>query len=175
MDIKNLILAVTLTVTLPMKMYGQQTDCDSLSVNNRNIENYQFEWRQTILPASLIGVGAVALAPSFIRNGSRNITNNVIDIRGNNKRLEFDDYIQYLPVASSLMLGYFLCHIGCSYKRSEILHRREKTGVCRTQLFSFRTYCNRFHGCGTGTDRIRQLVWYRCLYHCNRNRIHANV
>ena len=105
MDIKNLILAVTLTVTLPMKMYGQQTDCDSLSVNNRNIENYQFEWRQTILPASLIGVGAVALAPSFIRNGSRNITNNVIDIRGNNKRLEFDDYIQYLPVASSLMLG----------------------------------------------------------------------
>ena len=105
MDVKNLILAVTLTVTLPMKMYGQQTDCDSLSVNNRNIENYQFEWRQTILPASLIGVGAVALAPSFIRNGSRNITNSVIDIRGNNKRLEFDDYIQYLPVASSLMLG----------------------------------------------------------------------
>ena len=26
-------------------------------------------------------------------------------MRGNNKRLEFDDYIQYLPVATSLMLG----------------------------------------------------------------------
>lgn len=105
MDVKNLILSVALTVTLPMEMHGQQADCDSLSANNRSVENYKFEWRQTILPASLIGVGAVALAPSFIRNGSRNITNSVIDIRGNNKRLEFDDYIQYIPVASSLMLG----------------------------------------------------------------------
>lgn len=105
MDYKNLILAVALTVTLPMKMYGQRTDCDSLSANNRSIENYKFKWQQTILPVSLIGVGAVALAPSFIRNGSRNITNSVIDIRGNNRRLEFDDHIQYLPVASSLMLG----------------------------------------------------------------------
>lgn len=67
MDVKNLILSVALTVTLPMEMHGQQADCDSLSANNRSVENYKFEWRQTILPASLIGVGAVALAPSFIR------------------------------------------------------------------------------------------------------------
>lgn len=105
MDVKNLILAVALTIILSMKMYGQQTDCDSLSVNNRSIENYKFEWQQIILPTSLIGVGVVALMPSFIRNSSRNITNNVIDIRGNNKRLEFDDYIQYIPIASSLILG----------------------------------------------------------------------
>ncbi|WP_172503820.1 phosphatase PAP2 family protein [Bacteroides acidifaciens] len=119
MDVKNLILAVALTVTLPMKTHGQQMGRDSLSVsdsvlsvNNRILsvsdgtpENYRFEWRQTILPASLIGVGAVALAPGFIRNGSRSVTNSVIDIRGKNNRLEWDDYIQYLPVASSLMLG----------------------------------------------------------------------
>lgn len=105
MNIKNLILSVVLTITLPTGMRGQQANRDSLSANNRNIENYKFEWRQTILPASLIGVGAVALAPSFIRDGSRNITNSVIDLRGDNKRLEFDDYIQYLPVAGSLMLG----------------------------------------------------------------------
>lgn len=105
MDVKILILLVALTVTLPMKMHGQQTDRDSLPVNNRSVENYKFEWWQTIPPASLIGVGAVVLAPNFIRNSSRRITNCVIDIRGNNKRLEFDDYIQYLPVASSLMLG----------------------------------------------------------------------
>lgn len=74
MDAKNLILAVALTILLPMKMYGQWTDCDSLSVSDKNVRNYDFEWRQTILPASLIGVGAVALAPSFIRNGSRNVT-----------------------------------------------------------------------------------------------------
>lgn len=105
MDIKQLILAVALTVTLPMKMHAQQTDCDSLSVNDRSTDNYKFEWRQTILPVSLISVGAVAVAPSFIRNSSRSVTNSVIDLRGNHKRLEFDDYIQYLPVASSLMLG----------------------------------------------------------------------
>ena len=105
MDVKNLILAVTMTVILPMNAYGQQADCDSLSVKNRGLGNYEFKWRQTILPASLIGAGAVALAPGFIRNGSRDITNNVIDIRGSNNRLEFDDYIQYLPVAGSLMLG----------------------------------------------------------------------
>ncbi len=105
MEVKNLILAVALMATLPMRMYGQQRDYDSLSVKNKSMENYKFEWRQTILPASLIGAGAVALAPSFIRNGSRSITKSVIDIRGNNKRLEFDDYIQYLPVTGSLLLG----------------------------------------------------------------------
>ncbi len=104
MEVKTLILAVALTATLPMKTYGQQPDCDSLSISS-NAENYKFNWRQTILPTSLIGGGAVALAPSFIRNGSCSITNSVIDIRGDNKRLEFDDYIQYLPVAGSLMLG----------------------------------------------------------------------
>lgn len=105
MDVKNFILAVTMTVILPMNVYGQQADCDSLSVKNRSIGKYEFKWRQTILPASLIGAGAVALAPGFIRNRSRDITKSVIDIRGSNKRLEFDDYIQYLPVAGSLMLG----------------------------------------------------------------------
>ena len=94
-----------MTVILPMNVYGQQADCDSLSVKNRDLGNYGFKWRQTILPASLIGAGAVALAHGFIRNGSRDITNSVIDIRESNKRLEFDDYIQYLPVAGSLMLG----------------------------------------------------------------------
>ena len=165
MDVKNLILAVTMTVILPMNAYGQQADCDSLSVKNRGLGNYEFKWRQTILPASLIGAGAVALAPGFIRNGSRDITNNVIDIRGSNKRLEVDDYIQYLPVAGSLMLGcagikakhpfrdrFFI--IATSYATLAVLTNvpkfcinEKKTGVCRSQLFPFRTYCNSFHGC----------------------------
>lgn len=68
---QKLILAVTVTVILPMNVYGQQADCDSLSVKNRGLGNYEFKWRQTILPASLIGAGAVALVPGLIRNGSR--------------------------------------------------------------------------------------------------------
>lgn len=105
MDVKNIILAVTLTATLPMPLHGQQKECDSLYVDSRCVENYRFKWKQTILPVSLISAGAVALAPSFIRNGSRSITNSVIDLRRGNKRLEFDNYIQYLPVAGSLMIG----------------------------------------------------------------------
>ena len=78
----------------------------------------------------------------------------MIDIRGNNKRLEFDDYIQYLPVASSLMLGcadvkakhsfrdrFFI--IATSYATLAVLTNiikfcidEKKTAVCRTQLFS---------------------------------------
>lgn len=105
MIVKTLFLAAVLVFTLPLKIYGQRPDCDSLSVSCIHTSNYKFKWQQTILPVSLIGAGAVALAPGFVKNGSRNVTNRVIDIRGNGRRLEFDDYVQYLPVAGSLMLG----------------------------------------------------------------------
>lgn len=105
MIVKALILAVVLVFILPSKMYGQPEDCDSLRVNSRCIGDYKFKWRQTILPVSLIGAGTVALAPGFVRNGSRKVTNRVVDMRGSSRRLEFDDYVQYLPVAGSLMLG----------------------------------------------------------------------
>ena len=139
-----------------MKMYGQWTDCDSLSVSDKNVRNYDFEWRQTILPASLIGVGAVALAPSFIRNGSRNVTRSAIGIRGDGRRLEFDDYIQYLPVAGSPDAGlrrhqgetfiprqgvyrrYLLCGAGRSDEHPEVVHRRKKDRSFRDTTPSLR-------------------------------------
>lgn len=105
MDVKSLMLAVALTAAPSMKMHGQQAECDSLSVNSGSLENYRLGWRQTILPASLIGMGAVALAPGFVRNGSRGMTNRVMDMRGHGSRMELDDYVQYLPVAGSLVLG----------------------------------------------------------------------
>lgn len=94
-----------MATALPIRTYGQQADCDSLSVCGQSVENYKFRWRKTILPASLIGVGTIALTPWFIREGSRSITNSIIDLRGDKRRLEFDDYVQYLPVAGSLTLG----------------------------------------------------------------------
>lgn len=105
MEVKNLIMQIALAIAMPMEMHGQQADSDSLSAKEGSVENYKFEWRQTILPASLLGAGAVALAPGAIRKGSRSVTNSVTDIRGDNRRLEFDDYVQYLPVAGSLALG----------------------------------------------------------------------
>lgn len=108
MDVKNFILSVTLAMILPMEMPGQIAYNDTLSAHNvgvRNDKTDKFEWWQTILPVSLLGVGTLSLVPGFVKNGSRSVTNSLIDMRGNNKRLEFDDYIQYLPVATSLMLG----------------------------------------------------------------------
>lgn len=100
MDYKSLFSAVLFSALLPVCVYGQEVSHDTLSV-----KNIKPSWQQVILPASLIGTGAVALVPGFVRNGSRHVTNKVIDMRGNNRRVEFEDYVQYLPVASSLMLG----------------------------------------------------------------------
>lgn len=105
MEFKNLFLAVAITVAMPTKMHGQAVDSVSLSVNTGVNENYRLEWKSAILPVSLIGIGTVALAPGFIRDSSRDITDDIINIRGDNRRLEFDNHIQYLPVASALLLG----------------------------------------------------------------------
>lgn len=162
-----------LVFLLPLRIYGQLIDSDSLSVNHCSHVNYEFAWHQTILPVSLIGVGAVALAPGLMRDGSRDITNRVIDMRGNSKRLEFDNYLQYLPVAGSLMLGCIGVQARHSFKeRAFILATsyaalavltnipkfcidEKKTGIYRTQFFPFWTYGNRIYGRGIGTNRIR--------------------
>lgn len=94
-----------LALVLPMSAAGQVASRDTLCTGGTESGNYEFGWRQTVLPASLITAGAVCLAPSFIRNGSRAVTDGVIDIRGQTKRLVFDDYVQYAPVVGALALG----------------------------------------------------------------------
>lgn len=101
MGFKHQFIAALLAVSLPLSAAGQEASCDTVRTGG----NYKFEWRQTVLPASLITAGAVCLAPSFIRNGSRAATEGIIDIRGSDKRLEFDDYVQYAPVIGALALG----------------------------------------------------------------------
>ncbi len=99
------LLVCTNLAFLPIKASGGGGD--SLSLSPRIVGNdYDFQWRQTVLPASLIGVGALAVVPGFLRNGSRSVTNDIIDARGNSKRLSFDDYVQYVPVAGAFALGF---------------------------------------------------------------------
>lgn len=103
--LKKSIMVLALAMSFPA--HGQGLVCDTLTVQHeleRN-ENYQFRWKQTVLPASLMATGAVCLAPSFLRNGSRSLSNEVRGLRCNHQRLEFDDYVQYVPVAGSLLLG----------------------------------------------------------------------
>lgn len=120
MYLKCAIMAVAFTAALPVDMYGQSLDGDSLSVGR---QSGRIEWRQAILPASLIGAGAVALVPGFVRDGSRDVTDGVIDMRGSNGRLWVDDYVQYLPVAGSLVLG-------CSGVRGRHSFRERTLIVC---------------------------------------------
>lgn len=106
MDFRNLFMALALLIAVPINVFAQVSNTDSLnSTTERAVENYNFNWRQTILPASLITAGAVAIAPGFLRHGNHGLTNAIIDLRGNHRRLEFDDYIQYLPVVGAWTLG----------------------------------------------------------------------
>lgn len=105
MNIRCFILLVVLLFSLPLVSRGQVLSADSSSVCAEGVGEYAFEWRKTILPTSLIAVGAVGLAPGVTGNASRSITHGVIDLRGNHSRLVFDDYVQYLPVASALLMG----------------------------------------------------------------------
>lgn len=95
---------VSLLLALPVSA-RQEVVNDSVSVDSCK-DAYNFKWQQTILPASLITAGAIALAPTFIRDGSHSLTNSVIDLRGDNKRLKFDDYIQYAPVVGAWALDF---------------------------------------------------------------------
>lgn len=107
---KATLLLAFIFAFLPTRALAESAS-DTISANTASSTDtissvdYKFAWRRTILPASLIGVGAVAVAPTFIRNGSRHITNDIIDIRGNGRRLTFDNYVQYVPAAGALVLG----------------------------------------------------------------------
>jgi len=105
MGCKHQFIAALLAIAFPLQAAGQEAGRDTLRTGGTESESYKFEWRQTVLPASLIAAGAVCLAPSFVRNGSRAVTNGVIDIRGQSRKLEFDDYVQYAPVVGALALG----------------------------------------------------------------------
>jgi len=105
MGFRQQIFAALLALALPLSAAGQGLERDTVCAGSTRSENYEFLWRQTILPASLVTAGAVCLAPSFIRNGSQTATNGVIDIRGQRHRWEYDDYMQYLPIVSAWALG----------------------------------------------------------------------
>lgn len=105
MSLKTYIEATIILFLLPFAALAQQAEEDAPAQDSINVHDYRYTWHCTILPVSLIGAGTLALAPSFIKNGSRHVTNRLTELRGNARRLAFDDYLQYLPVAGAWMLG----------------------------------------------------------------------
>ncbi len=103
---RTLCILLTLLVTF----YGNaRTVTDSTAFSSIPKEykanNYDFKWKQIILPASLIGLGGFALAPTKVNDWSRDLRNGITDLRGNKRRQRFDDYVQYAPMAGALFLG----------------------------------------------------------------------
>lgn len=90
---------------LPWVSYAHAADLDAAALDSLTAGNYGFEWRQAIVPATLIGIGTVALANTFIRHSSREVTQWTIDLRCGRDQLSFDDYVQHAPMVGSLFLG----------------------------------------------------------------------
>ena len=73
----------------PMKKYGE----------------YPFNAKQLILPGSLFTIGAIGTFIKPYKDFNIIIRDKVSDLRGNHK-IQIDDYIQYVPTATHLFLGF---------------------------------------------------------------------
>lgn len=76
---------------------------DSLSVDNPKKNSY-FQPQQLILPGALITVGAFGINHRGMQSVNEEIRNGFECLRGD-CRFHADDYLQYVPVASHVLLG----------------------------------------------------------------------
>lgn len=74
-----------------------------LPPENHRTDNYRFRWNQIVVPGVLITAGSVGV--SCFKGLKESIRHHFADLRKDHY-LKFDDYIQYLPVAAYLGLGF---------------------------------------------------------------------
>lgn len=100
---------IFLLVACPLHLHAQTADSlltsDIVIPSENTPDDYQASWKRTVMPVSLIGIGAIGLAPGFIRHGSHEVTRSIMELRGNSSPVSVDDYLQYLPVAGAVLLG----------------------------------------------------------------------
>lgn len=98
---RRLIITFVLLITVfrPMLMRGQEVD--SLKFEDPST---QFKATQLILPTSLIAVGALSFCGGVFDDARRWVRKEVQCMSGG-QEYTFDDYLQYLPVASYMGLG----------------------------------------------------------------------
>ena len=80
---------------------------DSIDKNSsiKKYGEYTFNAKQLILPSSLFVVGALGTVIKPYKDFNVIIRDKVSDLRGNHK-IKVDDYVQYLPTATHLFLGF---------------------------------------------------------------------
>lgn len=61
--------------------------------------------KQLILPGALIAIGASSFFISSVRDFDHRMQEEIMDIRGDNHRIKLDEYLRFLPTATSITLG----------------------------------------------------------------------
>ncbi len=98
---------VLAALAITVSGFAQMLPADSIASGGKNTapKSTDFRWKQTALPVALIGVGALGLAPTVFKDGSEQLTHQIIGVRSPKHALRFDDYIQYVPMTGALFLG----------------------------------------------------------------------
>lgn len=81
--------------------------CSGVSARQRadSLRSEKFRPVQLIVPGSLIAVGAFGVSNGWFCSVKEDVREGFYDLRGE-RRLKVDDYLQYLPVAAHLGLGF---------------------------------------------------------------------
>jgi len=87
-------------------------------VDSIRTANTRFDYKQLILPASLIAVGSFGVSNGAFRRLNNSVRDLAADIRGQHY-FRADDYIQYLPIVSYVGLG--AVGVKCKHKFKERL------------------------------------------------------
>lgn len=92
------ISLLVMALALCTGMSGENCTSDSLRAE-------KFRPAQMIVPATLIAIGAFGVSNGWFCSVKQDVREGFYDIRGD-CRLKVDDYLQYLPVAAGLGLGF---------------------------------------------------------------------
>ena len=106
---------------------------DTDITDNKNIEQFSFKPKQLILPLSLIAVGTIGYYWKGFHHLNEKVKDGMAHIRGDHY-LHFDDWIQYVPAAAYLGLGF--------YKEKRKLDFRERIAVGVTAYLSMTAIVN---------------------------------
>ena len=97
---------ISLALLSPDAFAGIHADTCILADTNANRNNAtSFSPQQLILPGTLIVIGALGVENGFLVKIKKNVRNGFQNLRGE-CRCHIDDYIQYLPAAAYLGLGF---------------------------------------------------------------------
>lgn len=68
-------------------------------------QDVNFNWKQTILPVSLVGVGALTLMDGAIKDASHDVADEISGWRGSGRKISVDNYLRHAPTLFYLGLG----------------------------------------------------------------------